>query len=94
MSAAADAERQIDNERVIVTRWTLPPGAATGPHRHEYDYVVVPVTDGVLVLTDPNGAVSKADLAAGRSYARTAGVEHDVTNGGDAEIVFVEVELR
>ena len=94
MSAAAEADRQIDNERVIVTRWTLPPGATTGPHRHEYDYVVVPVTDGTLVLTDPEGAVMTAELVSGRSYTRNAGVEHDVANGGEEQVVFVEIELR
>ena len=31
----------IDNERVRVTEWRFAPGAATGWHRHEYDYVVV-----------------------------------------------------
>ena len=33
----------IDNERVRVTEWRFAPGAATGWHRHEYDYVVVPM---------------------------------------------------
>jgi mannose-6-phosphate isomerase-like protein (cupin superfamily) len=34
-----------------------------------------------------------ADLSSGMSYFRPAGVEHDVFNGGDRELVFVEVEL-
>jgi mannose-6-phosphate isomerase-like protein (cupin superfamily) len=34
-----------------------------------------------------------ADLKAGVSYFRPAGVEHDVKNAGDAELIFVEVEL-
>ncbi len=38
----------IDNERVRVTEWRFAPGAATGWHRHEYDYVVVPMLDGKL----------------------------------------------
>ena len=32
---------QIDAPEVRVTEWRLPPGSATGHHRHEYDYVVV-----------------------------------------------------
>ncbi|HCG30209.1 MAG TPA: cupin, partial [Chloroflexi bacterium] len=43
---AAVATRQIENERVIVTEWRFAPGAHTGWHRHEYDYVVVPMTTG------------------------------------------------
>ena len=35
---------QIDNETVRVTEWRFTPGAATGYHRHAYDYVVVPMT--------------------------------------------------
>jgi mannose-6-phosphate isomerase-like protein (cupin superfamily) len=36
----------------------------------------------------------RAQLVAGQSYARRAGVEHNVVNAGDAELVFVEVEVR
>lgn len=33
------------------------------------------------------------DLAPGMSYFRPAGVEHDVFNGGETELVFVDIEL-
>jgi len=33
-------------------RWRLPPRSATGHHRHEYDYVVVPMTGGVAAGDD------------------------------------------
>ena len=33
---------QIDDDKVKVTRWDFLPGAETGWHRHEMDYVVVP----------------------------------------------------
>lgn len=85
--------RQLENERVIVTEWRFAPGAHTGWHRHEYDYVVVPMTTGRLLLETPDGAVS-ADLVAGQSYARGVGVEHDVINDNDSEFVFVEIELK
>jgi len=39
------------------------------------------------------GKESLADLASGAAYFRHAGVEHDVFNGGDRELIFVEVEL-
>ena len=42
----------------------------------------------------PNGERSKAQLAAGKSYFRKAGVEHDVLNETASEIVFLEVELK
>ena len=84
---------QIDNDRVRVTEWRFAPGANTGYHRHEYDYVVVPLVTGSLGLTGPQGE-SKADLVNGIPYFRTAGVEHDVQNINDFEFAFVEVELK
>jgi mannose-6-phosphate isomerase-like protein (cupin superfamily) len=87
-----ETDRQVDNARARVTRHRLAPGAHTGFHRHEYDYVVVPVTAGRMRIV-AGGKESFADLAAGESYFRPAGVEHDVFNGGERELVFVEVEL-
>jgi mannose-6-phosphate isomerase-like protein (cupin superfamily) len=34
-----------------------------------------------------------SDFSSGVAYFRPAGVEHDVFNGGDQELVFVEVEI-
>ncbi|MGI9508812.1 MAG: cupin domain-containing protein [Geminicoccaceae bacterium] len=85
---------QIDNERVRVTEWRFAKGAATGFHRHEYDYVVVPGTTGRLKIVDGKGHESFAELTAGQSYAREAGVEHDVINAHDGEFVFVEIEVK
>ena len=84
---------QIDNAFAKVTEWRFPPGGATGFHRHEFDYVVVPMTSGPLLIRDAAGE-RLVDLHAGRSYARNLGVEHDVINPNDFEFVFVEVEIR
>ena len=84
---------QVDNARVRVTRWDFAPGASTGYHRHEYDYVIVPVLDGALGLTGPQGA-ARAELKAGVSYFRQAGVEHDVENVNSYAFAFVEIELK
>ncbi len=84
---------QEDNETTRVTEWRFAPGAATGYHRHEYDYVVVPLNSGRLSLSGPAGD-SVAELVAGQSYVRHAGVEHDVTNVNDHEFVFVEIEFK
>ena len=83
----------LENERVRVTEWRFAPGAATGWHRHELDYVIVPVTAGTLHLDDGE-KVMEAELVAGVPYFRRAGVEHDVINAGAGDIAFVEVELK
>ncbi len=84
---------KIDNDRVRVTEWRFAPGTATGPHRHEMPYVVVPMTTGPLVSTGPDGE-STAKLVTGEPYFRYAGVEHDVRNPNPTEFVFVEIELK
>jgi quercetin dioxygenase-like cupin family protein len=94
MSEKAIPTVQVDNDRVRVTEWRFPPGAATGWHRHDYDYVVVPRTTGTLKMVDGDGNASFAELTAGVSYYRAAGVEHDVINASDGEFVFVEVEVK
>ena len=33
-------------------------------------------------------------MTAGTSYARPAGVEHDIQNGSDHPIAFVEIEVK
>ena len=84
----------IDNERTRVTEWRFAPGAATGWHRHEYDYVVIPLVNGRLKLITEGGAENFADLKAGQPYFRNVGVEHDVINDGDGEYAFIEVEIK
>lgn len=90
---AAVATVQVDNPRVKVTEWRFAPAAATGWHRHAYDYVVVPMTTGRLQLEDGK-ETHFASLTAGRSYYHPIGVEHDVINANDYEFVFVEVEFK
>ena len=82
----------IENDRVRVTEWRFAPGAATGHHVHEHDYVVVPMTTGTLRLVEPDGRRDVA-LTAGKPYDRLRGVAHDVINASGREFVFVEVEL-
>jgi beta-alanine degradation protein BauB len=88
----AQSRLQVENERVRVTEWRFAPGASTGWHRHAFDYVVVPLTTGTLRLDEPAGS-REASLVAGGSYARAAGVEHDVVNVNPFEFAFVEIEL-
>ena len=84
---------KVDNERVRVTEWRFAPGAATGFHRHEYDYTVVPLTTGPLMASGPTGDTT-ASLVTGEPYFRPAGVEHDVRNPNAFEFVFIEIELK
>ena len=83
---------QVKTDRVTVTEWRFAPGAQTGHHVHAHDYVVVPITSGKLRLEEPAGA-REVQLLAGASYARPAGVSHNVINPNSHEFRFVEIEL-
>jgi beta-alanine degradation protein BauB len=87
-----ETDRQIDNGRARVTRHRLAPGSHTGFHRHEFDYVVVPITAGRMRILEQDEE-RFFELSPGVAYFRSAGVEHDVFNGGDKELIFVEIEL-
>lgn len=93
MSAKAYGEVQLENERFKVTKWTIEPGAAIPMHRHDYDYVVVPLVTGTMHVVNADGSEIVAGLTAGESYTRPAGAEHQVENrGAQHPVVFVEVE--
>jgi quercetin dioxygenase-like cupin family protein len=88
----AESVSRVENGEVRVTEWRFMPGAETGWHRHKYDYVVVPLTDGILRVVDGAGE-STAELKQGVAYFRKAGVEHNVINAGDKALAFVDIEL-
>jgi oxalate decarboxylase/phosphoglucose isomerase-like protein (cupin superfamily) len=90
----ADATIHVDNDRVRVTEYRFSPGAETTWHQHQWDYVVVPQTDGQLLLVGPGGEESHAALRRSVPYYREAGVEHNVINAGDQELIFIEIEMK
>ena len=63
-------------------------------HKHLFDYIITPITDGKLTLIDKNGNKSNADLVSSESYFRKAGIEHNVINNGNNKLVFIETELK
>lgn len=88
----ATSEVQIENEHLRVTKWTIEPGGSIPFHRHDNEYVVVPLSDGHMYAIDAHGAESKVALTVGVSYARSSGVEHAIENRSQSVVVFVEIE--
>ena len=84
---------QQDDAAVRITRWDFEPGATTGWHEHGWPYFVIMLSDAVLKVHDGERATEVA-LTAGQSYRRPAGVRHDVMNGSDHPIAFVETEVK
>jgi quercetin dioxygenase-like cupin family protein len=90
----AIATQLIDDAKVRVTRFDFAPGAETGWHEHGYDYVITAVTDCQMRLEEPGGAIREVLVPVGSAYHREKGIKHNVINGGDAAMSFVEVELK
>ena len=90
----ASANIQIDNERIRVTEYSFNRNEETGFHIHKWDYVVIPQTNGQLLLIDDNEVETTTTLIKGKPYYRKAGVSHNVINNGKEKIVFIELEIK
>ena len=94
MKKKAISNIQINNKLVKVIKYSFMPGEETGMHKHSYDYIVTPLTDGKLLLIDKLGNESNYTLIASHSYFRKAGIEHNVINNGKQKLIFIETELK
>lgn len=84
---------QIENNRVSVNHLFFPAMAQTKWHRHERDYVIVPMEDAELFLESAEESI-KVQLKKGQCYYRDCGVEHNVINPNDFPITLIEVEIK
>jgi beta-alanine degradation protein BauB len=82
-----------EDGRSRVTRYDFNPGAETGWHIHHMPYVVVPLTDCEFLIESAAGE-SRVSQKAGSAYSRDTGVEHNVVNGGQNPMAFVEIEMK
>ena len=85
---------KFDNDIVRVTKFTLEPEQETGFHRHNFNYVIVPMVDGELTISSKDNPTIKSFIKAGDPYFRSAGVEHNVINKSDKKIIFIEIEIK
>jgi quercetin dioxygenase-like cupin family protein len=95
MSERPKAEGRLieENDRVAIREWRFAPGAETGWHVHERDYVIVYRTPASHLVETLEGGI-RVEAAEGHSYFRPKGVEHNVVNAGDHEVVLMEIELK
>jgi beta-alanine degradation protein BauB len=84
---------QRDDQDVKITRWDFEPGSVTGWRRHRWPYFVMMLTDGLMRIHD-GSQVTEFQRLAGDAYNRAAGVEHDVMNGSDRPMAFIEIEVK
>ncbi len=91
---SAQATTSADDDRLRLTTWTFEDGEETGYHRHEFDYVVVPVSGGTFDVVDKDGAIRTMTQEAATAYVGAAGTEHNVINRSGCTTTFVEIELK
>lgn len=89
----AVATLQQDDDVVRITRWDFAPGAVTGWHSHGWPYFVIMLNDGTLRIHNGE-TVTDVPLKQGQAYRRLAGIQHDVMNGSDHPIAFIEIEMK
>ena len=92
--STARSTTSADTDRVRITTWTFEDGENTGRHRHDYDYIVVPVTGGTFAITEPDGTTRQMTQEAAVAYLGRAGTEHNVISRSHRTAVFVEIELK
>jgi quercetin dioxygenase-like cupin family protein len=94
MSNSCTATPLVEDDRTRVTRFDFEPGQETGWHVHEFDYVIVALTECHMELLEPGGQSRKSVVPNGTAYRRRAGIEHNVINAGSSMMSFVEVEMK
>ena len=83
-----------DNSKGRVTEWVFDLGDETGQHIHEYDYVVVPMKDGILKIVNEDNSITFSELKKGISYFREKGVSDNVINANKFQYSFIEIEIK
>ena len=87
-------ETLVDDDRTRITRWVIAPGEQTGWHRHEFDYVTIQQSTGILHLKYADGSEKTVDYVPGTARMNPAPVEHNATNIGDVDIRVLEIEYK
>jgi hypothetical protein len=85
-------EVELDNNRVLVEKFVIVPGQATGLHSHPADQLLVFVKGGVLELASGRRVLWRDGRVAWQSAADLA--DPGSTNAGSAPIVLVCVSLK
>jgi len=80
----------------VVSVWDLviPPGEATGWHKHNHDYLFIVLTPGRVYTEYEDGTKEWQDNPAGHVERRPAEAVHRLVNAGSVEYRNIVVELK
>ena len=83
-----------EDDMTKITSWKFAPGAETGWHHHNFDYVTIQKSNGKLKLENEEGEITYVDYENERTARYTAPVKHNATNVSDEEVRVIEIEYK
>ena len=83
-----------EDKKTKITLWRFNPGAETGWHEHDVDYVTIQKSGGRLKLESDTGEVRFVDYEMDRAASYTAPICHNATNVSDEEVRVIEIEYK
>jgi quercetin dioxygenase-like cupin family protein len=83
-----------ENDAVRIWSFSVRPGGLKPMHRHELDYVIVPLSGGKVEITTIEGRSRIGEDRVGEVIWQDAGETHQLENLGDAPYRNILVELK
>ena len=83
----------LENDKVVVRRYLLQPGMATGMHGHSRDYLRVILQGGTVEVTTLQGPTRTEKVETGSVAWRTK-TTHDTKNIGGSPIEGLVIEIK
>jgi hypothetical protein len=83
----------LENDKVVVRRYLLQPGMATGMHNHSQDYLLVILQGGTVEVTTLQGPIRTEKVEKGLVAWRTK-IAHDSKNIGGSPIEGLVIEIK
>ena len=93
-SELAESSLLFEDDKTKITSWRFDPGAETGWHHHNYDYVTIQKSGGRLKLENDDGKIKYVDYEMDRTAAYQAPIKHNATNVSDEEVRVIEIEYK
>jgi len=89
-----DFKLLFEDDKTLITHWTIEPGKQTGWHLHDYDYVTIQQSYGTLYLEHSDGTTREVKYTPGTTRSVKSPVEHNAINIGDVDIEVIEIEYK
>jgi quercetin dioxygenase-like cupin family protein len=88
------SELLFENESIRVWSVDLKPGARQAWHKHDVHYLIVPLTEGLNVMTFADGRVRETRETVGSVLWRDPGIPHQLENTSDWNYRNVLIEMK